>query len=841
MYYWLQGFVLAIVSALFWPVLPSVHILLWLCIIFIALAALLYRLKSRTCISAYVKALALAHGILFGIIIFASHCLPTAYWAEYFSSDSSLDSSLENAARNAGAEHSIKGRVITLQPYAQGKINFTLRVHELNGEAIAWPFRPNIRLAWYRPQLALQQGDFIHAKVKFKALHASLNVGAFNYQRWMWSKNISARAYIKQVIEHESKPSLRAEYYHSLSRQFADESLSQGSAILALLFGHKGFSDEFWLSLRQLGLSHLFAISGLHIGLAAAFAYILALSFCRLLQVCIVAVRAETVDLKLLTKQARYQQWLLWWQRYFPLFFSFAVALCYAALAGFAIPTLRALLALTLLYTVRALDLAISRTQLLLLCIACVLFVSPLAILSYGFWLSLCAVVCILYTVWRFNWHGKKQRSWYQKLGYYLFALLRLQLLLLLLMLPLQILFFSGTSILAPLANLLAIPLFSFVIVPLLLLALLMHSLDIAYSVHCFDLVNKLLSALWQVLSYLPQQRAWFSLSENNLVFFAIVAAFCLLLLIPTERLHHRFKSVVLGLFVALLLTMALSNKTKGGGELNGASQPTWSATVLDVGQGLSVVVEQEQAFLLYDVGAKYKSGFSWARQVLLPYLQHRGLSSNVTERGFLAHLIISHSDNDHSGGLDAVINEYDIGQWVSGESELTGGRACTDATEQWGALTLRFFQGEQKLKNKHENNNNNSCVLLIHDGVNALLLPGDIEKQQEHKLVERYQKQLQAQVLIAPHHGSDTSSSQVFINAVKPQLTVFSAAYQNAWGFPAKAVVQRYKNSGVQQYNTAELGMIEIHFSDEIRVSSYRQDLAPFWYNQNHFWPARY
>lgn len=237
----------------------------------------------------------------------------------------------------------------------------------------------------------------------------------------------------------------------------------------------------------------------------------------------------------------------------------------------------------------------------------------------------------------------------------------------------------------------------------------------------------------------------------------------------------------------------------------------------MDVGQGLSVVVLKGNKALVYDVGAAYPSGFNMADSVLLPFLRSKGLRE-------ISALVVSHFDNDHSGSLPALRKKMAV------KSLFTTKDLCRQNWQlTWQGLSVKALWPDDP---SLYGDNNSSCVLRISDGYFSLLLTGDIDASVEAKLIARYGTALRSNVLIAPHHGSNTSSSMVFINTVKPDFVVFSQGFMNRWGFPKKAVVKRYQETDVQLYRTSKHGQVQISINDrEAQVSTFRQKIYPYWY----------
>jgi competence protein ComEC len=255
-----------------------------------------------------------------------------------------------------------------------------------------------------------------------------------------------------------------------------------------------------------------------------------------------------------------------------------------------------------------------------------------------------------------------------------------------------------------------------------------------------------------------------------------------------------------------------------------------WQVDILDVGQGASVIISKNNKVIIYDVGASYPSGFNIADSVLLPILQARGLSS-------VDMVFISHGDNDHAGSLPQLIK----GIYVS--EVLTNQDRCQQKMDiNWQGLRIKSLWPDDVLK---YNDNNGSCVIKISDQYHSILLPGDIDKSIEKQLVNLRPKHLQADVLLAPHHGSNTSSSSEFIQTVGAQYVVFSQGFMNRWGFPRQEVVDRYQaNTPANQptlFSTSSSGQvsfyIEYNSPTSIIVKTFRQDIYPYWYsNFTHF-----
>ena len=250
----------------------------------------------------------------------------------------------------------------------------------------------------------------------------------------------------------------------------------------------------------------------------------------------------------------------------------------------------------------------------------------------------------------------------------------------------------------------------------------------------------------------------------------------------------------------------------------------------------MSVVIERNGRAILYDTGAGYPSGFNMLESVISPYFQYRGIET-------IDHLILSHADNDHAGGLSFIdkqvaLNKISVGKIKYNESSkiikqysFAEKGSCKQGDDfTWQGLTFSVLW-PVTIQDKE---NDNSCVINISDGKYNVLLTGDISRKVEKLLIAMpdISNKLKADVIIAPHHGSKTSSSLRFIEAVKPVAVIFSAGFLNRWHMPNKAVLKRYKKFNVAPYSTAEQGMIQIKVEQQgLEIESYREHINPYWF----------
>ncbi len=701
---------------------------------------------------------------------------------------------------------------------------FIARIISINDQYC--DFCPLVEMRWYKPNLQVQAGQVHQFKVRFKALQGKANPYGFDRQKWRYSQHIAYIANIKQHIKViDKRVSIRASLYKKVMQ--ATNELSQQGSLLALIFADKSLLNEHDKSLiKQLGIAHLFAISGLHIGLL----FIL-----------------STVILNALFKQLLPERYLGWFRWRLVNIVGLLVCVSYGYISGFSLPTERALLMLLTSVLVLSSKQKVSLLDLLLLCLWIILMLDPLSILSSSLWLSFMAMSIILAFMWllqRPQQTAEQKKSWYQAKLQRLFitikGLLLLQLVLTLFMLPIQLINFSAISLYALPINLIAIPLFSWFIIPLTLLGVLFLLLIEPVGVALFTISDQLLSYFLHYFSILSA--GYLMLSQLHIVLILTFILFSLFfLLLSLIQRFFNISHTKMWLLPSILLVFVGIRAV----EQKWQNEQQWQLEVFDVGQGLAILIYSDGHSILYDTGPSYGGRYAVAESTVLPYLQARGITQ-------LDYFFISHSDNDHAGGREAIQNNLHIKQAYAGEADLMNQRnnlqpnryinyqqCISGQVHQLGKLTLTTLSPSSV----GSNNNNNSCVLQISDGVNKVLLTGDISKAVEYKLIVENRQSisnknvnnLQADILIAPHHGSNTSSSLAFINQVNPQWVVFSAGYKNRWRFPVEKVVDRYQQLGIKHLTTANTGFIRFNVQNHhIEVKTYREDLAAYWYHRH-------
>ena len=664
---------------------------------------------------------------------------------------------------------------------------FRTKQARFGGESVVLPDK--IRLSWFNTDATLRAGQLWAFTVRLKPPAGLKNEGLFDYERWLFRHGIGATGYVSGhtllLPLNDSAACCRlAQIRQFITDRLARYGDSDAVAVMrAITVGDKsGVSDSLWVALRKTGLNHLMAISGLHVSIVAMLFYYLSGRLWRLSSVLCSLLPA--VQFQALT--------------------AIAAAFMYAGLAGFSLPTQRAFIMLLVLLGGRVMLKNMPAGSQFAAAIVCVLLYDPPAVLDAGFWLSFMAVAAI----W-FSTRGYARLSSFQ-------ALYRIQIAISLILLPLTLLFFAQVSLAGPLLNLLAVPLFSLTVIPASLLLVMLESTGLAEAQVIF-LTQGFLQLLGIFLDYLKQlataDYAAVAFKGNTFELAVVFTTAVLILFLPVKRF-----AVPLAI-VFLVLVLSREGSSQANTQLR--------ITLLDVGQGLSVLVSFQQKHLLYDLGPRYRNGKSATASVVLPYLQYRNIDR-------LEHLVISHSDADHAGSPQAFLGQIEVAQVYLGEPHTLAGKLQTERCHaphswHWQDIHFEFLNPEQMTAN----NNNNSCVLRISRGDFSLLLTGDIEKPLENQLLKSDRQSLRALAVVIPHHGSRSSSSRQFIKAVSPGLVLNSSGFLNRYHFPDKGVEARWQENDAIFLDTATSGAIDLYIDSSGAVVKIQKQLE----QQRRYW----
>lgn len=664
---------------------------------------------------------------------------------------------------------------------------FTLQVEAFNAAGLNGSAPERIKLSWYYGE-QVRAGESWQFTVRLKPPHGFMNPGGFDYEAWLYHNGIHATGYVRNS-EHNRKTGTAAWFDSNAVRQQIAEFIAQArhdsafaGLIIALAVGERSRIDAAqWQALINTGTNHLMAISGLHIGLAAAFGYALCR---RLLPLCV---------MRCLPAQ------------HAAMIAAFIMALIYATLAGFAIPTQRALLMLACVVGASLCRRLTRPRDVLALALAAVILWDPSAVLSAGFWFSFLAVAAIFYVM-----EAGTQRSRWFKWGW-------LQCVIAVALLPPSLFLFQQASLVAPLANLIMVPYVSLLVVPLVLLAIVLLPVSNTAAGYLIQLADCLFRLIWPLLQWLSELPFSILLKAQPGILMTLLAlAGALILLTPGLR-YVRVAGVLL-MLPALVFTPR--PPVPGAYELN----------VLDVGQGLAIVVRTHGHTLVYDTGARFSDRLDSGSAVLRPFLVHEGI-------GHIDLLMISHGDGDHIGGAASLLEAYPqtpvMGMGIEALN-ATSSRSC-QAGQHWVWDDVEFTLLHPDTAT-YSASNNRSCVLRIAGIGGTALLTGDIEQRIEKRLLQRGTDTLAADILVAPHHGSKSSSSVAFIEAVAPQQVIFAAGYRNRYGFPVQDIVARYGRVGVNMHISGHAGAIRIPVHPEHGVGTvvrYRDSRGKYWHHR--------
>ncbi len=656
------------------------------------------------------------------------------------------------------------GRVVDLPDVRSDGTRFVLAVRSATLAGRPVRLHGRVRVAWYDGPPAVLPCETWQLRLRLKRPRGMINPGGADSERSALERRIVAHGYVRPGAANHRQAAghcvdrLRGALADGIERRVGD---AHDAALLrALAVGDtRGLSADDWSVARANGVSHLLAISGFHVGVAAGFGVGLASLLYWLWPA--LALRRPRLQAQALA--------------------ALLAASAYGALAGMGLPTLRTLLMIAVVVVARGGRRHVSAAHGLALAMLAMLLVDPLAVLSAGFWLSFVGVAFLMLCL------GSPRRGW----AGFLRDLTAGQWVMTIALLPLTLWFFGQASLLGALSNLLAVPVVSFVLVPLALcgVLLLLSCPPLAFAP--LWLASATAHQLWRVLAWLAELpgASWYLPAVSPWALL-LASAGALWLLAPRGTPSRWLGAC---LFLPLLWP----------------AQPpippsAFQVWMLDVGQGLSVVVRTRHHTLLYDAGARYPSGFDVGAAAVVPSLHALGVRR-------LDALVISHADNDHAGGAGAVLAAYAPGRRLSGEpkrlplpmDQCAAGQAWT-----WDGVTFRMLGphgGERE-------GNDRACVLLVDGGAGRLLLTGDITRRVEATIAAAVPAG-RPLVLTVPHHGSKTSSSAAFLQALHPAMGLVSAGWHNRFGHPHPDVVARYVAAGVALRNTASAGAIRVDF----------------------------
>lgn len=630
----------------------------------------------------------------------------------------------------------------------------------------SWLHGYKLRASWYRAGQVVRATEQWRFTGKLQPVYATTNPQGFDYDQWLLAQRISGTLSITDATMQKAAVVTSIDYLRDDISAWIRTHLSGAAAHLAmaLIVGDRTqLSTEHTALLQRTGTGHLLAISGLHVGMVAMLGWLLGkgLMFC------------------------------LVWRRYpfsqhaillcLPVVTSVLLALAYSCLAGLAVSTERALIMLLLTSLAWLIRRRIDMLRLWLITITLVLFLNPLSILGAGFWLSF---VAVFWLWWSLSYRPLRQ-PWWKKIP-------RVQCLLILGLLPIQLLWFHQLSVTSLPANLVAIPVVSLMVLPLLLLAILLYLCTLPGASILLIFSAKLLDALLLFLQWIDAKAgygdyalsAWQQVPAPSWSLLILACAGCVWLLAP-RGIPLRY------LGIALLLPFVFPKDTR-------PVYGIWDLRLFDIGQGLAIAIRTRHHVLVYDTGPGDGRGRDRVASAMLPTLRDWGAKVDQ--------LVISHGDLDHAGGLLTIHEELNIISTFSSKAGM--GEACTNEQSwRWDGVDFQFLHPSAHLPYL---GNDSSCVLLIRSDYGDILLPGDISQVVEQRLLNTYAGP-EVDLLIVGHHGSHSSSSKKWLEAVNPKLALVSAGRWNRFDMPHQQPVNHFSEQSIALVNTADCGALSV------------------------------
>lgn len=703
-----------------------------------------------------------------------------------------------------------------------------------------------ILLSWYVPQekAGRQQGNIFPAlpdlragerwqlPVRLKIPRGNANAGGFDYEGWLFERDLRATGTVRPVAGLLAPSRLETLVYRPLflierGRQLIREQFLQQlperespyiGVLVALVIGDQhGIDGKLWDRFSRTGITHLLSVSGLHVTMMATVFGLLCGGLWRRFPRLLRHVPVQPVQL------------LAGW----------SAALLYTLLAGFAVPAQRTVYMLTVAVLAALSGRRVAARHTLALALLLVLLLDPWAVLAAGFWLSFAAVAALLYASQGIE--TAAEIPLYARLWQAVQAWGRSQWAATLASLPILLLVFQQFSLVSPLANAIAIPVVSVPVTGLALLAGLFALLPGLESVVglLLQVAHGIFALLMALILPLADWPVWTAPAPPLAI--ALLAALGVLILLLPPGLAGRHAG-----FILLLPALFWPRPRPPEGEFR--------LDVLDVGQGLAAVVRTRNHTLLYDTGPLYSAESDAGQRILVPWLRHQGIDRIDT-------LVLSHADSDHSGGLRSLLAAVPVGrvltsmqQWpqVDHAASRPVPEPC-HAGQAWQvdgvSFTMRYPPARAYREGRKDNHL--SCVLhvaLMPSRSNpamtgswqGLLLTGDIEAEDEAALAAEAiapAAALRADVLLVPHHGSQTSSTPALLDAVQPRAAIIPVGYHNRYGHPHPAVLQRYAHRPLMLWRTDRDGAVSMRFSgtrtdgEALPIEAWRQAGRRYWW----------
>lgn len=678
--------------------------------------------------------------------------------------------------------HIIDAEVIGLPAIYPEYCQFTARIKQANEVTLLGRV---IRLKFYQSECPFELGEVWQMQVKLKSIHGPVNMAGFDLERYYFENAIDGRGYIRPegLTRVSESRGLLAQF-----RQYTHHQLSQlnnAGVFQALLIGEKSsITHQQREVLQKLGLSHLIAISGLHISIIAGVSFWL-VSF----------IWGRLTGFSLTRRWSPFQVGLI---------ASCLVAFVYSAMADFSIPTVRAFIMWCAVVAAFLLQRRAAFYDGLIGALLLVLLIFPLSVLSASFWMTFIAVVVISLVLMG---RTQQQTGWKQKFK----LLIKLQLAITLTLAIPSLIYFQQASFLGMLVNIIVIPLFSIIILPAIFMSFIVSILGIDWPLQQLD---ALVGYFFQFSQQFIQSDF---LTDTSLIIIntqipTLIAVLIFLLLLVCWLPISKIKMPLVCFAALLISTMLVGQKLD-----RQLSNNQWAIEIFDVGHGLSILLHSNQHAILYDTGYA-SSGSSAVSSYIIPSLRALGISKLDT-------LILSHKDNDHAGGAKELIENFQVDEVIADSWYRQASKPCeVGEVRQLDGAMIEYLYGQQNAID--DKSNNQSCTIKITIDEFSILIPGDLEKEAEYFLAAGQESsKLKSDILIAPHHGSKTSSTYPFIKRVDPDIVIYTSELHSRYPIPHPSVYKRYQEFNIKAEHSGCAGQITINPYDKT-IKRWREEL---------------
>jgi len=652
----------------------------------------------------------------------------------------------------------------------------------------------HIELTWYDTEIAPRPGELWQLRARLRSPHGFANPGGYDYEAQLLRNAIGATGYVREDSFNRRLAEPGGSYFVLRTRAWIADQLAAAlpnSPMIGIVQGlavgeTSRMQPAQWRVFANTGTTHLMAISGMHIGMVALLLAYLGGRIAGRLR--LQATRISVIAVQSLT--------------------GMGAAIAYSALAGLSVPTQRTLIMLCVFFGARLLRRQVAPAQGLAVALTAVLLMDPFAPLAPGFWLSFGAVAALfLAGAGRLGMHSKTREYF------------RAQTVVTIGLAPLLIGVFGNLSLISPLVNLVAIPFFTLLVVPLVLIATFLLTISHALGTLVLQAADRLLVWTWPALEWASQlPMAMWPLPHAPWWAFTLLVAGACLMLSPGV-----WATRMAGLLLCLPAICWQPPHPQFG---------EFELTMLDVGQGLAVAIRTAHHVLVYDTGPNFRGGRDTGELVVVPFLHALGVRATDA-------VVVSHADADHIGGLRSLLASVPTGRLLIGPSIESQAHSefCAQG-QQWHWDEVQFEilyprgDGDSTQSVRGKRRNDSSCVLFVRGAGGSAILLGDVEARAEHQLVVD-KLAVHADVVIVPHHGSRTSSSAELVAAIAPQYALISAGFGNRFGFPKQEVVERWRDHGAQIFQTASGGAVEITVARQgvLAPHAYRLEERRYWW----------